>query len=127
MPALECQDRASRSPARHAANRRLCQMLEDVVVAAFAVSREELRSSSRRRREVAFARQSAIYLAHVALGLSLTAAGDLFHRDRTTAAHACHRVEDRRDDPSVDRLLQALEELCAELRDGAARAVEAAP
>ena len=55
------------------------------------------------------ARQAAIYLAHVALGVPLTAIAAEFKRDRTTAAHACRQVEDRRDDPAFDVALADLE------------------
>jgi hypothetical protein len=41
--------------------------------------------------------------------LSLTDTGRLFGRDRTTVAHACCVVEDRRDDPAFDRALDLLE------------------
>ena len=50
-----------------------------------------------------------MYLAHVACGLSFTDVGLLFSRDRTTVAHACRVVEDRRDDPVFDRALELLE------------------
>jgi hypothetical protein len=93
----------------------LCRLLESLTAAAFAVPVSELRASSRRARPVAFARQSAMYLAHVMLGLSYSATGRLFDRDRTTAAHACRLVEDRRDDPAVDRVLLTLEGLCGAL------------
>jgi chromosomal replication initiation ATPase DnaA len=58
---------------------------------------------------VAFARQVAMYLAHVGGGLCLSEVGRLFARDRTTVAHACALVEDRRDDPDFDRCLSFLE------------------
>ncbi len=48
-------------------------------------------------------------LAHVMCGLTLTEVGLLFGRDRTTVAHACAVVEDRRDDPVFDRALDLLE------------------
>lgn len=51
----------------------------------------------------------AMYLAHVGGGLSLREVGLLFARDRTTVAHACAAVEDRRDDPLLDRCLTFLE------------------
>jgi hypothetical protein len=50
-----------------------------------------------------------MYLAHVAGGLPLAEVGRLFKRDRTTVAHACAVVEDRRDDPAFDRALAILE------------------
>jgi hypothetical protein len=34
--------------------------------------------------------------------------GRIFERDRTTVAHACGVVEDRRDDANFDRALEAL-------------------
>ena len=71
-----------------------------------------------RRAEIAAGRQLAMYLAHVMLGLRYSEIGRLFRRDRTTAAHACQLVEDRRDDPAIDRLLQTLEELCGDLARG---------
>jgi hypothetical protein len=58
---------------------------------------------------VAFARQVSMYLAHVGCGLSLTDVGILFARDRSTVAHACCVVEDRRDDPEFDSRLDHLE------------------
>ena len=56
-----------------------------------------------------------MYLAHVAFGLSYSTIGQSFGRDRTTAAHACRLVEERRDDPATDRVLHALEEICIDL------------
>jgi chromosomal replication initiation ATPase DnaA len=57
-----------------------------------------------------------MYLAHVSFGLSYSEIGRAFGRDRTTAAHACQLIEDRRDDPAVDAVLGALENACAALR-----------
>ena len=57
----------------------------------------------------ALARQVAIYLSHTRLGFNYTAAGRLFGRDRTTAAHACRTVEDKREDPGLDAILDCLE------------------
>lgn len=62
--------------------------------------------------QAAFARQVAIYLMHVCFGLSFAAVGRMFHRDRTTVAHACRVIEDRRDDRELDRRLAALERAC---------------
>ena len=58
-----------------------------------------------------------MYLAHVVCGLSLTEVGALFARDRTTVAHACEVVEDRRDDPELDVRLEHLERAVASLID----------
>lgn len=80
-----------------------------MVAAAFGLAADELASERRGVADVAFARQVAMYLAHTRLGLPLAAAGGLFRRDRTTARHACRQVEDRRDDPRVEHLLDCLE------------------
>lgn len=93
----------------------LGRLLQLAIAATFAVPVDALRARSRGRADIAFARQCAIYLAHVALGLNYSAAGRLFARDRTTAAHACRLVEARRDNPAVDRRLSMLEEICADL------------
>jgi hypothetical protein len=53
-----------------------------------------------------------MYLGHVVFGLSLTRLGHGFGRDRTTARYACQLIEDRRDDPAVDRLFGMLEAVC---------------
>lgn len=73
----------------------------------------------------AFARQVAIYLMHVCFGLSFAAVGRMFHRDRTTVAHACRVIEDRRDDRELDRRLAALERMCRRSPEHACLAAKA--
>lgn len=107
--------RRRRQPSVRIEITRPCRLMEEAVAAAFAVPADELRASSRRTAGVAFARQCAMYLAHVAMGLNLCAVGRIFHRHRTTAAHACQLVELRRDDPDIDRLLDMLECVCADI------------
>jgi len=85
------------------------EAIEQAVVQVFGVGHDDLHRISRGRAKVALARQVAMYLAHVACGLSLTDTGRLFGRDRTTVAHACGVIEDRRDDPLFDRALDLLE------------------
>ncbi|MBB4303792.1 chromosomal replication initiation ATPase DnaA [Rhodobium orientis] len=84
---------------------------------AFRMPVEELRARTRRRAPVAFARQVAMYVAHVRLGLSLTEVGRQFGRDRTTAAHACRVIEDQREDPRLDRLLDGIEQAVGSWKD----------
>lgn len=85
------------------------EAIERAVIQVFGVAYDDLRRSTRGRAKVALARQVAMYLAHVGCGLSLTETGRLFGRDRTTVAHACGVIEDRRDDPLFDRALDLLE------------------
>jgi chromosomal replication initiation ATPase DnaA len=96
--------------------RRLCEVAAIATAAAFAVPVGELQATTRRSSYVAFARQSAMYLSHVAFGVTLSEVGRAFSRDRTTAAHACRLIEDRRDDPAVNAVLGSLESACCALR-----------
>lgn len=81
-----------------------------LTAAAFGVPVDELRARTRRQAPIAFARQVAVYLTHTIAGFTLTDVARAFGRDRTTAAHACHVIEDRRDDPAFDARLTALEQ-----------------
>jgi len=87
----------------------LRNMIEHTVAHAFEITTYELRAPTRCRAQVALARQVAMYLAHVAYGFTLTDVGRLFKRDRTTAAHACRLIEDKRDDTAFDVSLDCLE------------------
>jgi len=97
------------------ATRAARDVIEQSVAAVFSVPLGEMRARTRRKAEIAFARQVAMYLAHVTCGMSLTEVGYLFGRDRTTVAHACALIEDRRDDPRFDRMVDNLERAVARL------------
>jgi chromosomal replication initiation ATPase DnaA len=84
-------------------------VIEATVAQVFGVTHADLSIKSRGKAHIALARQAAMYLAHVTCGLTLTEVGLLFGRDRTTVAHACAVIEDRRDDPIFDRALDLLE------------------
>ncbi len=86
-----------------------CRFVEALVGASLGVDVGELRRPSRGQARIAFARQTAMYLAHVHLGFSLERVGEHFGRDRTTVAHACKRIEDSRDRPGFDGVLVHLE------------------
>ena len=94
--------------------------IDPLVAAVFEVDIHDLSAATRRSPRAAFARQVAMYLAHVHCGLSLTEVGALFARDRTTVAHACEVVEDRRDDADLDGRLEHLERAVASLIDALA-------
>lgn len=79
------------------------------VLAALGVGSQDLARASRGRAPVALARQISMYLHHVELGQTLTEIAIRFGRDRTTVAHACRSVEDRRDDPAFEAFLAAIE------------------
>jgi hypothetical protein len=63
------------------------------------------------RREVCHIRQIAMYVCHVALRIPMSDIGTAMGRDRSTVSHACHVVEDRRDDAAFDDFVNAVERL----------------
>ncbi|ERI12761.1 hypothetical protein O206_12310 [Ochrobactrum sp. EGD-AQ16] len=89
----------------------LCDALIDLLVAMFGVSGTELRSPLRCRREVARVRQIGMYVAHTAFGLAMRDVAAGFARDRTTVMHACHLVEDMRDDTEFDAIVSTFERI----------------
>jgi chromosomal replication initiation ATPase DnaA len=95
----------------------VAQVVDPVVAAVFDVPLCDLRATTRGSQRTAFARQVAMYLTHVVLGLSLTQVGSSFARDRTTVAHACAMIEDMRDDPVLDARLDHLERAICSLVD----------
>jgi chromosomal replication initiation ATPase DnaA len=87
----------------------LCEGMMDITAALFNVSSKELRSSGRGSLGVSRVRHIAMYVAHVALRLPMRDVGRGFGRDRTTVVHACHLVEDLRDDEDFDRMVAMTE------------------
>lgn len=100
--ALQRLDQRDRVPAA-------CDGVIDIVAALFNVSGRELRHPGRSTLGVARVRQIAMYVTHVSLGLSMREVGQGFCRDRTTVLHACHLVEDLRDDDEFDRIVAMAE------------------
>ncbi|MDZ7629083.1 MAG: helix-turn-helix domain-containing protein [Parvularculaceae bacterium] len=102
--------------------KRIVAAARDVAALACGVSEGDVRASARKS-DVAFARQLAMYLCHVAANMSLREISNAFGRDRTTVSHACHAIEDRRDCPTFDRQIELLEK---EFRGQMRRIVEEA-
>lgn len=91
----------------------VCDAFIDILAAFFGVPGHELRSGDRCRREVARARQIGMYVAHTIFGMSMTEVAQGFGRDRSTVLHACHLIEDAREDKDFDAVLGAFERLSA--------------
>ncbi len=89
----------------------LCERVQDILCACFAISGRDMRSPERSRTEISRARQMGMYLAHVVVGLSLQEVGDGFQRERSTVAHACHVIEDLRDDEEFEEVLLMIEKI----------------
>jgi len=80
-----------------------------VVAYAFDLDGQGILAAGRGNQDLARARQVAMYLAHVSFGMSLARVATAFGRDRSTVAHACHLVEDWRENAEFDLWLDRLE------------------
>lgn len=86
----------------------------EVVAARYGVTRDHLLCPTRSSREVAWARQVAMYLLHrLTPGASLTAVGREVGRDRTTVRHAVAKVAAWRDQEDFDQYLEEVERECS--------------
>ena len=102
-----------------------CDCLLDIAAAFFDVPSRELRKPGRCADDISRVRQIAMYTAHVVLRLSMTDVGRGFARDRTTVMHACHTIENMRDDLEFDAMIIRMEKVVAAAfrgRDGFAEA-----
>lgn len=86
-----------------------CHLAVAVAAADAGMSVEALLAHSRSTAPVALARQLAMYLAHVGLGLPQATVATAFGRDRSTVAHACRRIEELRDTAAFDQKVGRLE------------------
>ncbi len=91
----------------------LAQFVNQMVAATLDLPPEILPQCSRGKAQSARARQISIYLMHTTLSFSFTEIGKVYSKDRTTIAHACHVIEDLRDDESFDSKLTQLERMIA--------------
>ena len=81
---------------------------------ALGIRQDEILSEARGAVATAFARQVAMYLCHAGFELSLARVAVAFGRDRSTVSHACHLVEDRREEPLFDLWIGSLEAMLSE-------------
>lgn len=72
---------------------------------AHGVRPSYLLGPSRGSRRLSEARQVFQYLSHVCFSQTYSELALTSRRDRTSVAHACHKIEDMRDDPNIDRAL----------------------
>lgn len=86
-----------------------CRLAMAIVAAMAGLNVDALVDLRRSTAPVATARQTAMYLAHVGLGLPQADVAQAFGRDRSTVAYACRRIEDLRDDPAFDQRVAQME------------------
>lgn len=96
---------------------RIFRCVTSNVARNFGLDEKVLVTTTRGAPQAAFARQVAMYLAHVGFAMSFAAVGRMFGRDRTTVAHACRVIEDGRDDARLDCRLATLERACRQNPD----------
>lgn len=94
---------------------------------ALGVGVDDIAGERRGSAEAAFARQVSMYLCHVAFEMSLARVAAAFGRDRSTVAHACHAIEDRREDEAFDDWIAALETMLRKAPSPGAALVEPRP
>ncbi|WP_018389842.1 helix-turn-helix domain-containing protein [Ancylobacter sp. FA202] len=95
-------------PARSAAEP--CLVAARLAADATAIPLPLVLHPRRLDRRCASARALAMYLAHVGLGLPMSRVAAGFGRHRSTVAHACRRIEERRESAGWDRWVAALED-----------------
>ncbi|MBD8893533.1 chromosomal replication initiator DnaA [Labrenzia suaedae] len=86
-------------------------LAEGYAARAYCIMPEELYRNTRGKMHVCEARQLVMYIAHVVLELSRSEVARRYNRDRSTVAHACRTIEERREDPEFDRLVKSIEGL----------------
>ncbi|WP_160005404.1 helix-turn-helix domain-containing protein [Rhizobium sp. 18055] len=100
---------ADRPPSAIPAVRSVCRICTEVTTEMVMIAGHRVQMRRDRRRTLCHVRQIAMYVCHVALQIPILEIGVAFGRDRTTVSHACHVVEDRRDDPAYDEFVAAVE------------------
>lgn len=92
------------------AGRQPCLVVARLAATATGLPLDNVLHPRRLDRRSASARALAMYLAHVGLGLPMTRVASAFGRHRSTVAHACRRIEERREVAGWDRQVAVLEE-----------------
>ena len=96
-------------PVKRPLDRACAGFITYLVSVATGIEADQIQAPTRQSAGAARARQIAMYLAQVGLCWPMERVGAAFGRDRSTASHACHRVEDLRDQPAFDAALETLE------------------
>lgn len=89
----------------------VCRIVSQITAETISLLSDRVIARRERRRPSCHVRQISMYVCHVALRMSFSDIGAAFGRDRTTVTHACHVVEDRRDDAAFDEFVSAIERM----------------
>ncbi|MEO1747567.1 MAG: helix-turn-helix domain-containing protein, partial [Pseudomonadota bacterium] len=96
----------------------LCDGLISLLSETLDIPSDLLRATSRCGASVARARQTGMYLAHVSLGLTMAQVASGFARNKSTVVHACHTIEDLRDDDAFDAFVARQERIIKIIQEG---------
>jgi len=97
----------------------------DIVSYSLGTSSADFLAEGKGAPDAVFARQVAMYLCYTGFGLARVAAA--FERDRSTVSYACHRIEDRRDEPVFDQWIESLEAMVRRAPVEAVATLQSAP
>lgn len=103
-----------RSPAASSGlseRRIVCMVVRQLTAELLGVVGDRAEARRARRRASCHVRQISMYVCHVALSMPYGEIAEAFGVDRTTVSHACHVVEDRRDDAAFDTFVSTVERL----------------
>ncbi|MFN7104018.1 MAG: helix-turn-helix domain-containing protein [Pseudorhizobium sp.] len=96
---------------RRLSDRTICRVVRHMVSELLLLLGDRMLVRRDRRRLACHVRQISMYVCHVALRMPQHDIAVAFGRDRTTVGHACHVVEDRRDDRVFDEFVSAVERI----------------
>ncbi|WP_028738375.1 helix-turn-helix domain-containing protein [Ciceribacter selenitireducens] len=102
----------SSTPSTGLSERRIvCMVVRQLTAELLGVVGDRAEVRRARRRASCHVRQISMYVCHVALSMPYGEIAEAFGVDRTTVSHACHVVEDRRDDAGFDTFVSTVERL----------------
>lgn len=87
-----------------------CRLAAEIAARHTGIPIEHVMIAERGNRRRSSARALAMYLAHVGLGEPMRAVARGFGRHPSTVAHACGKIEERREVAGWDRGVAALED-----------------
>jgi hypothetical protein len=91
--------------------RTVCRIVSQITAEMIALLSDRVVMRRDHRRLSCHIRQIAMYVCHVALRMPQHDIAVAVGRDRSTVSHACHVVEDRRDDLAFDEFVSLIERL----------------
>ncbi len=108
-----CRPRALLRRREAATTKEICRAVSRLTAEMVFVAGGNVPSRRELRRHSIHIRQMSMYICYVTLGMRQVLIGEGFGRDRSTVAHACAVVEDRRDDAAYDAFVASVERATA--------------